>query len=661
MVGKGQYPAILRVAVETPLRQTFDYLPLDFASIENLLPGVRVQIPFGRRQAIGILLAVVTESRVLHHQLKPIIAVLDTEPLIPPALLTLGQWASDYYHYPIGEVLVGTLPKLLRQGKATVVTTLPFEKKPQEPPIVLNTHQQHAVDVITRHRGFQVYLLSGVTGSGKTEVYLQSIDAMLKAHQQVLVLVPEIALTPQTVTRFERRFQVPIVLLHSHLSDLVREQAWLSALHHHASIIIGTRSAIFTPMAHSGMIILDEEHDPSFKQQSGFRYSARDLAVMRARIENVPVILGSATPSLESLYNVKRKRYQLLSLPERAGDAVMPVVHTMDLRRQPLTAGMSNALWAAMTNHLERGRQVLLFLNRRGYASTVMCHQCGWVVLCAHCDARLTLHQTPRRLYCHHCGFSQSLPSICPKCRQSELIDLGLGTEQLEAVLKKRFPQYPLVRIDRDSTRAKDSMKNKLALIHNKTARILVGTQMLAKGHHFPHLTLAAIVNADSGLYGVDFRTLERMAQLLIQVMGRSGREQPGEVIIQTHHPEHPLLRVLLQEGYDAFAQALLAERKIAELPPYAHWVLLRAEGKQLSLALQFLRDVKQSLMDHHGVTVLGPVPAPMERRAGRYRSQLLLQTNQRFLLQALLKTLVDTWDRLDSARRVRWSLDTDP
>lgn len=655
---------ILRIAVATPLWQLFDYLPIDGVTKNQLQPGIRIKIPFGRRETVGVLLEIADQSELPSDRLKPIIAILDDEPLIPTDLLKLYRWASDYYHYPIGEVVVGALPKSLRQGKSAIRTESIDERhQSQKSHIQLNEYQRDAVDAITKQKGFQTFLLAGVTGSGKTEVYLHCIDKVLSENKQALVLVPEIALTPQTVERFQKRFNVSVELIHSNLTDKARMQTWLKARYGTAAIIIGTRSAIFTPLLNPGMIILDEEHDQSFKQQSGFRYSARDLAVMRGQIEKIPVILGSATPSLESLYNAQRNRYHLLRLPNRAGDALSPDIKIIDLRNRTLESGLSETLLKAMDMHLSQHGQVMLFLNRRGYAPTILCHSCGWIMLCHRCDARLTLHYNPERLYCHHCGTSKAPPRICPECHQSELISLGSGTERLEEILKKRFPQHDIVRIDRDSTRKKGSMKDKLKKIHDSQADILIGTQMLAKGHHFSNLTLVAIVDADSGFFSADFRSLERMAQLLVQVSGRAGREKSGEVFIQTHHPSNPFLQILLQKGYTEFANVLLNEREHAGMPPFAHMALLRAEAIQSSLPMQFLQDVKKILtkQKNNPVEIYGPVPATMERKAGKYRVQLLLQSSQRSILHSAIKPLMSELSNLPSSRRVRWSLDVDP
>lgn len=432
------------------------------------------------------------------------------------------------------------------------------------PAHALSSAQQHAVDSVAAAYGtFAAFLLDGVTGSGKTEVYLQLIEPLLTARQQVLVLVPEIGLTPQLVERFQRRFGVTIAVLHSGLNDTQRLHAWQQAARGTAQLIVGTRSAIYTPLVRPGLIIVDEEHDASLKQQDGFRYSARDLAVWRARQLNIPVLLGSATPSLESLFNVQQERYRHLHLPERAGAAAAPAMRLLDLRNQAMRELLSKPLMDAMDWHLERGGQILLFLNRRGFAPVLLCHACGWVAECARCDARMTLHKHSSTLRCHHCGSQRRIDVICPTCESSKLIGIGEGTERIEQVLQERFPDHRVLRIDRDTTRRKGQLDDALSDARNGRARILLGTQMLAKGHHFPAVTLAAILDADQGLFSADFRAGERMAQLIIQVAGRAGRaDKPGEVVIQTHHPEHPLLCQLVEQGYAAFAEAALQERR---------------------------------------------------------------------------------------------------
>ncbi len=529
----------------------------------------------------------------------------------------------------------------------------------------LTTQQQLAIQQV--HRGgdnFTPYLLEGVTGSGKTEVYLQLITPQLAAGKQVLVLVPEIGLTPQLVNRFQQRFGLAIPVLHSGLNDSQRLQAWQQAADGSATLILGTRSAVFTALKNPGLIIVDEEHDTSLKQQDGLRYSARDLAVWRARQLNIPIILGTATPSLESLYNVQQGRYTHLNLPDRAGGAVHPHMQLMDLRNQGMHALLSDALISIMQRHLRADGQVLLFLNRRGFAPVLLCHACGWVAECCRCDARLTLHQKRGDLCCHHCGSQRRIDAFCPDCGSSELLGIGEGTERVEQTLTELFPDQRILRIDRDSTRRKGALTAALEDASSGDADILLGTQMLAKGHHFPNVTLVAVLDADQGLFSTDFRASERMAQLIIQVAGRAGRaNKPGEVVIQTHHPDHPLLRQLVNDGYPAFAKAALEERHETGLPPYACMALLRAEATSAALPRTFLEQARQLAepLADNSVQIWGPVAAPMERRAGRYRAQLLIQATQRVKLQNLLKQWVPQLETLKDARKVRWSIDIDP
>jgi primosomal protein N' (replication factor Y) len=511
---------------------------------------------------------------------------------------------------------------------------------------------------------FRPFLLEGVTGSGKTEVYIHLLADVLAAGGQALVLVPEIGLTPQLQRRLERRLAVPMAVLHSGLATGARERAWQSAAEGSVSLVLGTRSAVFVPMPRLALLLVDEEHDLSLKQQDGFRYSARDLAVRRAQQARCPVVLGSATPSLESLHNAARGRYQRLDLPERAGGALAPELAVLDIRGQPLRAGLSPVLVDLMREQLAARSQVLLFLNRRGFAPVLTCHDCGWVGDCPHCDARLTLHLAENRLWCHHCGLSRPLPLACPHCKGADLRPLGRGTERLEEELRGLFPDTPLARIDRDSTRRKGELARLLAAARAGDYPLLLGTQMLAKGHHFPDVTLVGILDLDQGLYGADYRAPERMAQLVVQVAGRAGRAtRPGRVVLQTRHPRHPLLQLLRRRGYPAFADAALEERLTAGLPPFSHQVLLRAEGRERDDAMAFLGRAREeaSGLGAGQVELFGPVPAPMERRAGRYRAQVLLQATHRTTLQEFLGAWTPRLYALEGRGRVRWSLDVDP
>ena len=723
-----------RIAIPTPLRRHFDYLAP--ANLREKTPqiGVRVKVPFGRQTLVGILLEVVYETDVPAQKLKPVIEVLDEQPVFDAELLQLLKWCSLYYHHPIGEVMQNALPVKLRQGAVTHIkgirrwqltpegalvepqslkraakqialladlkqsssglldsqlseqhvgwrpvmkrlqekgwvksveeNALPMAKPVHSAP-VLNKDQSHAINrVLEQSDHFHAYVLEGVTGSGKTEVYLQIIEEMIKQGNQALVLVPEIGLTPQLLDRFLQRLDGRIAIMHSGLNDEERLQAWLNTQAGLADVIIGTRSAVFSPLLRPGIIIIDEEHDLSFKQQDGFRYSARDLAVKRARDLDIPIVLGSATPSLETLYNAQQNRYETLLLPERAGNAKPPMINLLDVRSQKMEHGISAQLLHKMREHLERDSQVLLFLNRRGFAPVLMCHECGWHALCPRCDAHMTLHQSNSQLRCHHCGTEQYKPSSCPKCKSEDLLQMGFGTERIEHALTELFPQYQVIRIDRDSTRRKGSMQKLLSEINNGKRQILIGTQMLAKGHHFPNVTLVAMLNADHGLYSSDFRASERMGQLILQVAGRAGREEKeGEVLIQTHHPDHPLFKPLLHHDYPGFAKSLIEERQQTELPPFTHLALIRAEAVDQKSPMVFLEQARLLLeQSNHGeIILMGPFPALMERRAGRYRAQLLIQANNRKQLQSLFALSINPIENDKMAKKVRWSIDIDP
>ena len=533
------------------------------------------------------------------------------------------------------------------------------------PPPELNPEQAEAVASVTEALGgFRPFLLEGVTGSGKTEVYLSLIERVLAAGNQALVLVPEIALTPQLVDRFRSRLGVPVGMLHSGLSDRERLCAWEKARTGEARVLLGTRSAVFTPLARPGLLIVDEEHDASFKQQEGFRYSGRDLAAVRGRIDDMSVLFGSATPSLETLNNALSGQYGHLHLTRRAGNARPPRIEVLDVRRRPLFEGVSEPLLERMGQHLEAGGQVLLFINRRGFAPQLICHDCGWVAECRRCDARMTFHKASGRLRCHHCGAERPLPDHCEACGGSDLQAMGQGTERIEQALAARFPEFGLVRIDRDTTRRKGALEAQLEGVRAGRSQILVGTQMLAKGHDFPDVTLVGVLGVDRGLFGIDFRSSERVAQVVMQVAGRAGRaRRPGEVVIQTHHPDHPLLQALVTRGYGAFARSALAERREAGLPPASHLCLIRAESPDRQAPARFLEAAARAFPRDlaPSVEVLGPVVAPMERIAGRYRMQLLVQDRDRAPLHRALDRWLPVVESLPEGRRVRWSLDVDP
>ncbi len=731
---------ILRLAMPTPLRRSFDYLPPEEMSadqVARLTPGSRIMAPFGRRQLVGILISVEDHSDIPAAQLKPIIEILDLQATLTPRLLELCLWAASYYQHPVGDALANAIPALLRKGGAPIntrekrwrlttegkglpsgalkrakkqaaalqqlqnntsqgqsdfersgintsvlkaliekglVEAFDIEKTPIDltkvvttGALILNNEQQQALNSIAIDQQYQCSLLDGVTGSGKTEVYLQLIEKCLQAGRQTLVLIPEIGLTPQTLSRFQQRFDCPVSLLHSGLTDRERLLAWQQAKTGEAGIIIGTRSAVFTPTLLLGLIIIDEEHDSSYKQQDGFRYSARDIAIKRAAMEQCPILLGSATPSLETLNNAMQGRYQHLRLIKRATGAQYPTFQIVDVRHAPMEDGLSPSLISAINDEIVNGNQVLVFINRRGFSPMMMCHDCGYVAQCQHCDARMTVHFQQRLLRCHHCESQRGLPHRCPDCNSHQLDFRGSGTERSEQALKKLFPNTSVVRIDRDTTSRKHAMENMVADVHKGEPCILVGTQMLAKGHHFPDVTLVAVLDADGGLFSADFRGPEKMGQLLVQVAGRAGRaSKPGRVIIQTHQPEHPLIIHLTNSSYREYAEQLLPEREISRLPPFGYLAIVRAEAKNTEHPEQFLRDLRAYVEANSASTnpspqMLGPLPAPMARRAGHFRAQLVLRADDRRGLHRALQLLTGAGDRHRLGNKLRWSVDVDP
>lgn len=535
---------------------------------------------------------------------------------------------------------------------------------PEQGP-ALNSDQAEAVEKLTGSLGkHQCFVLQGVTGSGKTEVYLQAAKVALEQNKSVLILVPEIGLTPQFIQRVQNRLAAPLTVLHSGLNPTQRKDNWLLTQSGQAQVVIGTRSAIFVPMPQLGLIVVDEEHDAAFKQQEQMRYHARDLAVVRAHQASIPIVLGSATPASETLANIERGQFRRLLLTQRATGQAMPKFNVVDLRSQTLNNALSQKLINTVRKHVDAGNQALLFLNRRGVAPVLLCHECGWSAECPRCDSRMTLHRGQYRdmMRCHHCDNSRKAPQQCESCNSSNLISAGAGTAGLEETLQGLFPNKTILRVDRDNTRNSQSLQKALDMAASGDAEILVGTQMLAKGHHFPKLTLVGIVDADAGLYSSDYRAPERLAQQIIQVAGRAGREAPGEVLIQTHMPEHPVLQALLKEGYESAIATLLDERKQMLLPPYSHMALLRISHSQANRAEAFARSVSHLASQiAPQANVMGPITAPMPRKANRWRFQVLLQTQNRSERSALLQQLVPAADKLKLASGVRWSVDVDP
>ncbi|AQU84996.1 MULTISPECIES: primosomal protein N' [unclassified Halomonas] len=728
---------VLKVALPSPLRRLFDYLPAHPAPSCGWQAGLRVRVPFGRREVVGVIVALATGSELPRSKLRAISDVLDDAPL-PSDWQWLCHFTARYYQHSLGDTMQLAMPARLRQGHTMAGRTqtlwlalethdeaslqrapkqaelyallrqhphglagraisahgftrdqlLALQKKgfvraeeiiltaPKassgsllaSPSLSLNREQAAALAVL--HEKLDSYhpcLLEGVTGSGKTEIYLQLIEALAAKGKQSLVLVPEIGLTPQTLARFRSRFRVPVVALHSGLTDPERLDVWEAAANGRALVIIGTRSAIFTPLANPGAIIVDEEHDGSYKQHDGLRYHARDLAVARANYHNIPLLLGSATPSFESLQQALSGTYRHLRLTQRPSRHPPAKLELIDLRHQRRQGGLLPGAIKAIQSTLNAGKQVLVFINRRGFAPTLACHSCGWIAECDQCDSRMTLHRQPPLLACHHCDSRRALPDACPKCGSGDLRALGSGTERTEETLQGLFPNVTVHRIDRDSTRKKESFEQILKEIQRGEPCLLVGTQMLAKGHHLPHVTLVVVVNADGGLYAADFRALEHSAQLLEQVAGRAGRAaHPGRVLVQTLHPDDPHLGQLAEHGYSVLARSLLEERRIAKLPPFCFMALLRLESPKedevLALAQQAAQALRQWIkVADIPVRCLGPVPAPMERRQNRYHLHVMLAADKRSHRHAAANWLVQWLEANREARKVRWSIDIDP
>jgi primosomal protein N' (replication factor Y) len=644
---------VIQVCIPQTGQHYYDYLSPIAVPI-----GARVKVSFRRQIKVGVVVGS-SETSLFQDKLKPIIEVIDPHALIPTPLLALYEWVATYYHAPLADVLHLALPKQFREGRTLTSKTKYKLTNDLEQAPVLHPEQQQAVETISHLlSAYHCFMLQGVTGSGKTEVYLRIIEQVLALGQQVLVLVPEIGLTPQLVERFQARISHPIVVMHSYLNDTERYQAWCAAASAEAAIVLGTRSALFTPMPKLGLIVIDEEHDTSFKQQDGVRYSARDCALIRARQAGVPVILGTATPSLETYHNVQQGKYKHLKLTRKALESTPLHYELVDLRLQPMIEGLAHTTYTKIEAHLSQGHQVLVFVNRRGFAPVLLCHACGWIADCPACERHFTVHQKIQTLICHHCGRQEALRSHCGGCKCQDLISLGVGTQRLYKALMKRFPNVNTAQIDRDELRKKHALEQALQDIATGQTQLMVGTQLIAKGHHFPQLTLVVIVDADAGLYNPDFRALERLGQLLLQVAGRAGRaEHPGTVLIQTHVPQHPLLNVLIQQGYDVFARALLSQRKLAQLPPFMHLSLIRAKGRIPKQVEIFLHQTKKRLSTT-SVRIYGPAPSPMPKKAGLYRMQLCFMSPTRQDLHEVLQQLKALPMK---GTGVKWSIDVDP
>ena len=667
---------ILKVALDTPLDFLFDYGWTVEEGVPEPLPGQFALVPFGRREVMGLIVDIADSTELPPEKLKAALAVRSQLLPLSAQWMDLCRFAAAYYQRPLGEVAVPGVPKNLR-AENPVSLNRALKKIGQHTPVpdatpagvpALNVSQREAADSIAGASGFAPTLLYGVTGSGKTEVYLQATARILarEPQAQVLILIPEINLTPQLEANIRARFPgLMVATLHSGLAEGERMVNWLTAHLGQASIVLGTRLAVLASLPLLKLIIIDEEHDPSYKQQEGLRYSARDLAVWRAHQLGIPVVLGSATPSLETWHHAQSGRYRRLELRERAvQDAVLPVVRLIDMERDKPAEGLTSTLVSAVKRRLERGEQSLLFLNRRGYAPVLNCDACGWVSNCIRCTAFMVLHRPEHRLRCHHCSLELRIPRYCPTCGNVDLQPLGRGTQRVEENLQLVFPTARILRIDADSTRRKGSAQAAFDSVHNGEVDILIGTQMVAKGHDFKNLTLVGILNPDTALFSHDYRASERLFAQLMQVSGRAGRAaqkeggSASEVLIQTRYPQHPLYASLMAHDYDRFADRLLEERQMAGLPPFLFQALLRAEARELDIALDFLQQAA-TCVEHPGIVINDPIPMTMMRVANVDRAQLLLESASRPALQAFLKVWMEALREIKT--RARWSLEVDP
>ena len=729
----------VEVLVPIPILEKFSYLlPVQFQD-NPPRPGSRVIVPFGNRNLVGIVWSVGKRSVIKGRKLKYVREVLDQKPLLDKESLQLADWASRYYHYPLGDVISYFFPPPIRKGKEAKFVEVKFleltskgdflniddlSKAPNQKKLIevlkdkkelsqkaataygvntssinalvdkglisryvrelspykkeevpdatsikkkLNEEQKLAVDSIIKcEKQNKVFLLNGITGSGKTEVYLQAIQEIIKKGKQALILIPEIGLAPQAEDRFKQYFGERVLSFHSAKNDREKIDAWLGASKGLIDIIIGTRSSVFMPMRDIGIIVIDEEHDLSYKQVDRFRYSARDIALYRAKIEKIPVVLASATPSLETLNNSLEGKYEILNLTKRATGASLPKYLPVDLRGKELKEGFSDELIEASEEELQKGNQVLIFLNRRGYAPSLICKTCGWLSNCDRCDALMTIHKKPPKLQCHHCESQKDEPKVCPSCQTNDFLSYGYGTERIEEFLSKRFSKFPVLRIDSDSTRKKESMNEYLDLIHSGKPMVLLGTQLLAKGHHFPNVTLVGILDVDSGLFSADFRGSERVAQLMTQVAGRAGRDKkPGTAILQSYCPDHPQIEELIKGSYESFAKNLLVERKLAKSPPFAFQAKIQAESANSYISKDFLNifinTLKKSKAYPQDIRVIGPLPAIMEKKSGVYRWEVNILSDSRNSLHKFLDLSQASLYNPKTSKKVRWSIDVDP
>ena len=655
--------SILNIAIQTPVKSLFDYSVNSESKIRPQI-GQRIHVPFGNKKRLGFIHDISSSSTISNRKLRPFTEIIDETPVIDNHTRDLIKWCSNYYHYPIGMVYSTIVPKYLRESKyPNKIKDKGFVAVAEKRKILTDAQKSALKESEKYFKNKSTLLLNGITGSGKTEVYMRLIEKELSLGHQVLFLVPEIGLTPQTANVLTDRFGDLVNVVHSGTSPKVRASVWVAAQKGLAQLVVGTRSAIFTPFASLGIIVVDEEHDQSYKQQNGLMYSARDLAVVKAKKHNAKLLLGSATPSFESLFNVKKKKYGAVEINKRVFSTPLPENKIIDLRVHPITKGLTRPLIKDIAEQINKNKQVLIFLNRRGYAPLTMCEECGHIEECPRCDTSLVLHKTISLLRCHHCSYQKTQPQSCSECSSNNVI-VGKGTQQLEEGLKEEFPGEKILRIDRDTTRSKKKRELAMELAHSGDAKILIGTQMLTKGHDFPNLSMVAIINADQGLFGSGFRSSELFAQHYFQASGRSGRRsERGLVVIQTHNPSHPLLQNIINNNYNSFFNNSIEERIKHLWPPYYGAALLRAEAVNKKKVFELLSKVSSfgETLKNHKTLFLGPISSPIERKLGKYRGQILLLNKNRKKLHSTLNQVRLFIENNDMSKGVRWVIDIDP
>ena len=650
------------IALNIPLRRCFTY-----KSRERLIKGSRVKVSFGSKKVLGIVVRriIKLDPSIKKDSIKEAIAI-DKYSCYEKPLFNSAVWASKYYHHPIGEVFFSFIPTVLR--KDSTKTIIPFGKtsdyliNEDDKFFNLNKEQENAVQNLSKIKGFNPALLYGVTGSGKTEVYLRLAEEKIKKGESIIILVPEINLTPQLINRIKNRFTGEIGVFHSNITPKKRYETWLKSKFGKIKIVVGTRSSVLLPLKNLGLIILDEEHDQSYRQSEGFKFSARDLAIKRSQLEKVPLLLGSATPSLQTLKLISENKFSKHEILKRIDGKKPPKIITLDINHSKLVAGIAEESMLAIKQTIKNGEQVLIFINRRGFAPLFECESCGWVANCSSCDSNLVYHKARNRLICHKCESAFNVSKKCPECSSKELKPYGLGTEKVEEALRLEFRKIPIIRVDHDSTRKKGAIEKIYSDIHKSDEAILIGTQMLTKSHDFPKVTMCIILNADNGLISPEINAIEKISQQLIQVSGRAGRNNNvAKVILQTRYPNDLNLKKIKTGNYHIIADQCLKDNKLKSLPPFSSICILRCTSPNSSNCMKFLNKVSNLLCEKNKIEIIGPLPSIPSKIKGNSRFHLVLNTSSKAYLNKVLIFLTEEFYRWPETKKVRWTFDIDP